>query len=300
MSLPAPRLGPVFVLGVHRSGTTWLAQSLARRGRCAPYTVRHLLSAVEGHLHTDASATDRLASAHVEARPGDGLPVTATASEEYGYALALLYGTSRTTKRARPQLEAIIAQLQDEHPARVPVLRNPWDYAATHKLAAWFPDARFVFVHRDPLATVGSAVEMFADFWERPHPYGLLMSPRYQRAWASRWQRPLLQAAASRPGLVARLVASGTTWAHRAHLTDASRLPLDRFVHVRYDAMLADPVQRVDQLLTTLGIPIDGPAPPTARVRPPRERPWLAPIASSLVRRTRRYRTERALDSATE
>ena len=291
---------PVFVLGVHRSGTTWLSQSLARRGRCSPFAVRHLLSAVDRQRHTEQSATDRLIAAGVRTRPGDGLPVRASSSEEYGYLLALHTGSSRTTGRSVSLLRDAIAQLQVEQPDHAPVLRNPWDYAATHKLARWFPDARFVFVHRDPIATVGSAVEMFQSFWTEPHPYGVLMSPRYRRAWARAWQRHLFQGAARRPHWVGRLVAGGTVLAHRAHLTDAASLDSARTIHVRYAELLRDPIQRVDELLHQLDIPADGAAPVAARTRPSTDRAWMQPICARLIRRTERYRLARALDPTTE
>jgi hypothetical protein len=288
------------VLGVHRSGTTWLTQSLARRGRCNPYSVRHLLSAVEQRHHTPESTTERLHSAGVRERPGDGLPVLASSSEEYGYLLALQAGSSRTTARSVSTLRATVSALQQERPDHTPLLRNPWDYAATHKLSRWFPRARFVFVHRDPLHTVGSAVEMFQAFWHAPHPYGVLMSPRYRRAWERSWQRSLFQAAARRPQLVARLVAGGTGLAHKAHLTDVSKLDPARALHVRYDELLADPEQRVDAILRQLEIPIDGDPPTPARVRSPAPRPWMQSIRAQLLRRTARYRRLRALPPVTD
>lgn|GEM_PF-5249383 len=300
MSPPTRAPGPVFVLGVHRSGTTWLSQSLARRGRAVPFTVRHLLSAVENTPHTVESTTRRLQDAGVVERPGDGLPVHAHTSEEYGYLLALRHGSSRTTARSLPTLQDAIARLGAEHPHHTPILRNPWDYAATHKLAAWFPHARFVFVHRSPIATVGSAVEMFRDFWTHPHPYGLLMSPRYRRAWDSWWQRRLFQAACRRPRLVARIVASGTALAHSAHLTDSLDLPAHRHHHIRYTDLLASPGPVVDRLLHALHIPIDGPELHAAAPRTTPDRPWLDGVSARLTRRTTRYRQARALDENTE
>ena len=298
--MSTPTRAPVFVLGVHRSGTTWLTQSLARRGRCQPYTVRHLLSAVEQRAHTESSADARLVEAGVVGRPGDGLRVTSNSSEEYGYLLALRTGSSRTTARSVAILQNAVATLQQEQPDHTPLLRNPWDYAATHKLARWFPRARFVFVHRDPVDTVGSAVEMFQSFWQRPHPYGLLMSPRYRRAWDRPWQRTLCRAAARRPRLVARLVASGTAMAHNAHLADAEHLDPARALHVRYDDLLVDPHQKIDALLHELDVPIDDESPLAARARAHAPRPWLQPVRARLLRRTSRYRRVRALPPATD
>ncbi len=290
-----PREAPVFILGVHRSGTTWLTRSLAARGRCAPFSVRDLLARVEDRPHSYDSARDRLRAAGVFTRPGDGLAVEPEGSEEYGYALTLTSDTSRTTAENLPVLRDLIAGLVAEHPGHTPLLRNPWDYAATHKLAAWFPDARFVFVHRDPIATVGSAVEMFRDFWTAPHPYGVLMSPRYRRSWASRWQRTLFQAAAHRPRLVARIIASGTAMAHRAHLRDAAVLAPHRALHVRYSDLLSDPTQRIDDLLRQLDIPIVGDVLADAAPRTAPDRPWMDAVTPALLRATRRYRQERAL-----
>ncbi len=289
----SPARAPVFVLGVHRSGTTWLTSSLAETGLFAPYSVRHLLEAVDTQSHTNESAAARLAAASVVRRPGDGLAVTPTTSEEYGYLYALHRHTSRTTINNKRLLAEAITQLQREHPERHPVLRNPWDYAASHRLAAWFPEAKFVFVHRDPADTVGSAVEMVQEFWRSPHPYAVLMSPRYRRLWASGWKRRGFQWAARHPTALGRLIGVGTSLAHQGHFADVAQLPAERCVHVRYSAMVDDLDATLRQVLDGLSIQGSIGALPPPSPRPERSRPWLAPLRSSVARWNRRYVQER-------
>jgi len=288
--------GPLFVLGVHRSGTTWLSSALARRSMCAPVTVRHLLEAVDGERLNEAEAWRRLEQSGITVRPGDARAVSPTMSEEYGYLLALQHGSSRTTPRSRPSLQQLVDQIALESPGEVPLLRNPWDYAASHRLRGWFPTARFVFVHRDPVDTVGSAVEMFQDFWRAPHPYARRTSPRYVEAWQSPWKRPVFQWFARRPALVARLVARGTAFAHQAHLLDSRELPAGRVAHVRYDDLLHDVVGTVDRIVEALGLSprqaSDHPTEPAAPRQLP-DRNWLTPLVPRIRRATTAYRTAR-------
>ena len=289
-----PHSDPVFVLGVHRSGTTWLTAALAQQAHCAPITVRHLLQAVDGEPLARDQARDRLETAAITVRPGDARPVTPDMSEEYGYLLALAHGSSRTTARSLPSLRALVADVAAESPGAAPLLRNPWDYAASHRLRTWFPSARFVFVHRDPIDTVGSAVEMFQDFWRSPHPYALRTSPRYARAWKSPWRRAALQWVAARPALAARIVARGTAFAHRAHLIDSRGLSPGRVVHVRYADMLQDLPTTVQRVCDTLGLARAGdtvPEPAAPRKLP--DRPWMSSVVPRLRRATQAYRAAR-------
>ena len=288
---------PLFVLGVHRSGTTWLTSALSRHACCAPVSVRHLIEAVDGEPLSSSEVQQRLIDSGVRVRPGDARPVSPEMTEEYGYLLALAHGSSRTTRRSLPTLQSLIAKVASESPGEVPLLRNPWDYAASHRLRGWLPSARFVFVHRDPVDTVGSAVEMFQDFWRAPHPYGLRASPRYQRAWQSSWKRAAFQWFATRPQLVARMIARGTAFAHRAHLVDSRDLADNRVAHVCYDDLITDLHGTLQSVSTRLDLPLRGlsvPEPPAPRTLP--ERPWMQSLIPNIRRWTAVYRTSRLHD----
>lgn len=285
---------PVFILGVHRSGTTWVTQALADGGWGRALTVRHLLSLQRGRPLDVQQTAQWLAAEGIHQRPGDGLAVHPERSEEYGYALANAHGSSRTTTRSLPLLRALIARVASEAPGQPVLLRNPWDYAGAHRLHRWFPSARFLFVHRWPPETVASSVALFEAFFRTRHPYAWLMSARYRTAWSSSWRRRLLQWAAGRPSMVARVVARGTALAHAAHLIDAAGLPSECVSHVVYRDLLVGGGPVLERAVTHLGL--SGPALVLeSHGRSQRSHAWAGVAERPLLRATARWREARAI-----
>jgi hypothetical protein len=171
---------PVFVMGLHRSGTTFLYETLAKVFPLAALTVHHifyyprlLASEAAGTIADDRRALDaHFASLGIEGRQVDAIELSHATAEEYGWLLKR-YGRS-------PRLEASTADLYAEMCRKLRVLspraegvlgKNPWDTGFAPRLRELFPDARFVWIRRHPLRILQSQFRNALIFGAGPAPY---------------------------------------------------------------------------------------------------------------------------------
>ncbi|HEV7922907.1 MAG TPA: TIGR03032 family protein [Thermoanaerobaculia bacterium] len=118
-------------------------------------------------------------------------------------------------------------------------------------LKAMFPDAFFLYLYRDPRATMSSMLDAwrsgrFATYPELPgwigHPWSLLLVP----GWRSLIGRPL-----------AEVVAHQWTAATRLMLDDLEALPGDSWCVASYDRLVSDPQAEIARLCEFTGIAFD-------------------------------------------
>ncbi len=102
-----------------------------------------------------------------------------------------------------------------------------------------FPDARYVYLFREPQENLASIIEAwrsggFVTYPQLPGWQGLPWSLLLVPGWQSLVGQPLEEIAAAQYSL-----------AHQAILDDLSRLPSDRWMTVEYSRLIADPQQEV-------------------------------------------------------
>lgn len=223
---------PLFIVSPPRSGSTLLFETLMQ----APglFTIGHESHAlIEGipslhpaHRDFDSNRLDAMAAEpalmeelrrrfHAELRDRDGLPVSP----------GPVRFLEKTPKNA---------------------LRVPF-------LAALFPEAQFIYLHRDPWQTLSSMIEAWQSGRFRTYPqlpgweglpWSLLLTP----GWRDLVGRPLQQ-----------IVAAQWETTMRILLDDLEALPSDRLHVARYDELVANPVAEVERLCERLGLSWDRP-----------------------------------------
>jgi len=118
-------------------------------------------------------------------------------------------------------------------------------------LAAAFPEARFVYLYRDPRPTLASMIEGWRSGAFRTYPglpgwtgldWSFLLTP----GWRDLVGAPL-----------PRIVASQWAATTRTLLDDLEALPRDRWRAVRHEAVLADPQGEITRLCASLDVAWD-------------------------------------------
>lgn len=174
----APR--PIFIIGLHRSGTTFLYQTLAGVLPVASLTVYHVVDydRILLHHHDGTAAAagrelDRIfRSWGMATRRIDEVALSHAMPEEYGWILRRRGGSFHTSPRAAPLLDEICRKLRYVTPAAEAVLlKNPWDTGRVRDLLTRFPDARFIFLRRDPVAIVSSQFRIAKYFGGTKDPF---------------------------------------------------------------------------------------------------------------------------------
>ncbi len=253
-----------FILGNHRSGTTWLYQLLAETGRFSVLTAFHVITWGEADARPEALSR-LLTEQGITARKGDGVAVSPSLPEEYCYILNNQGHDSWLTPGSLGLFSQILTALDDGRPI---LLKNPWDYAHFPFLAATFPEARFVFIHRHPFRVIQSAVGVFRAIWSEQDGYVTLLSRRYRRLWANPITRLIFRWLGT--GVMAldvRSVAAGVREANQHYVEHCDALPADRRVSLRYEDLCEDPSGQLQRIFDFLDL---GALPATAT--PPRPR----------------------------
>ena len=273
-----------FILGNHRSGTTWLYQLLAESERFSVLTAFDVITWGQAEA-TPAALAARLTAESITARKGDGVAVSPSLPEEYGYILNNAGYKSWLTPASLGLFAEILTALDDGRPI---LLKNPWDYAHFPFLAQAFPRARFVFIHRHPFRVIQSAVGVFRAIWSERDGYVDLLSQRYRRLWGNPLTRLLFRWLGT--GALALDVRSVISGVHRANLNYVEHhvsLPAERRLSVRYEDLCAAPQEQLQRIFDFLEL---GALPPLKT--PPR--PRHTPLMPELVLRTGRISSRMA------
>jgi hypothetical protein len=232
---PQPRFArPVIVVAAPRSGSTLLFETLRR--------------------HPAVWSLGDESHAEIENVPGlsprdrgfeSNALSAADASPDVKAELLRNFGMQLRDARGRRWLT--LDQARGE-PVRL-LEKTPKNALRIPFLDALFPDALFLFLHRDPAANLGSMLDAwqsgrfvtYADLpgWDGP-PWSLLLPPDWRRLNGL----PLAEVAAHQ-------------WrsANQAIIEDLSRLPRDRWRSLEYSTLIADPAVTVARAAAFMGLP---------------------------------------------
>ncbi len=156
---------PIFIIGLHRSGTTFLYETLNKVFPVASLTVYHIVhyhQIMQQHQQRTAGAAKAELDAQfqkwgMDTRKTDNIALSHATMEEYGWLLRRHSSALFTNEKTAPLLEEICKKLLATTPsAQAVLLKNPWDTGHVADILRQFPKARFIFLQRDPVAILNS------------------------------------------------------------------------------------------------------------------------------------------------
>lgn len=273
--MTGPRTSPIFVVGLHRSGTTLLYDLVAAvmngvvidAYSATTMDARHP-EAWEDTPELRARFREELDRRGVHDRGVDGRPVDDRLPEEFGWILQ----RARTWRDPRPDRVAlitrIVGRLEEVNGTDRPiVLKDPRSVDITGDLARRFPLAGFVFVRRNLAAVHASQAHGAARIVTTQSPYlaMLLGDPRGLNRATAAWT-----AVAGEERIGARITSvTGRSLRRQvsAVLAAYRSVPTHRRVLFDYRTLCDDPRRELERL-AVLG-PVDVPADIEQRTRPP-------------------------------
>ena len=243
---------PVFIVSPPRSGSTLLFETLA----LAP------------HLYTIGDESHRLIEGVPELNP-----------ESRGFESNRLTAADATPALVETLRRRFFAALRDRDGAPPPagaairmLEKTPKNSLRVPFVARVFPEARFIYLYRDPRQVLSSMIEAWTTGRFRTYPqlpgwtgpaWSLLLVP----GWRELIGRPLHETVAAQWETATRLL-----------IDDLLALPAERRTIARYDALIADPDAEIRRLCTATGLDWDqaGVALPLSRytVSPPAADKW--------------------------
>jgi hypothetical protein len=213
--------------------------------------------------HASHPAVDALARREAT-RQIDDVRVAVDLPEEYGF----LFPDRRLTPATASIVRGAYRKLPGAEGEDVRfLLRNPWDLPNAARIPELFPETKFVFVVRDPVATIDSQLRAARLLLAEPSEYHALLDLRYRQLLRRRGRLAFYRFLARQPRFVdvlTRSFARGT----RRWIQDLDRLPPRMWVLVRYEDLLADPARELSRLYAFLGLPTEGIEAVAREVRP--------------------------------
>lgn len=200
----------VFLVGAPRSGTTWLQRLLATHPRVRTGQESGVFGAYLGPLlRTYREEVERRTRPGLAARPGVGLG-------------AYLY--EEDVVRAARFVVAQMLAAAGVQPGEVFLEKSPRHAKFVPEIRAVLPEARVVYIHRDPRDVIGS----------------ILVA---SRSWGRDWAPGSAQGAVNKWARAVRAV-------RRAQ----ADVPPDRFVEVAYSELKGDPAATALRVVRALGL----------------------------------------------
>ncbi len=221
---------PVFIVSSPRSGSTLLFETLSN----APG-----LATIGGESH---GLIESIPQINPAARGWESNRLTAADAEPS--TVALLRELFRAAMRYRDGAPATASPVRMLEKTPKNALRVPF-------LAAAFPEARFVYLYRDPRPTLASMIEAWSSGGFRTYPqlpgwtgpaWSLLLIP----GWRELSGAPLGQIVAQQWSATTRIL-----------LDDLEAFPKDRWLALRYESFIAAPQNEISRLCDALDLDWD-------------------------------------------
>jgi hypothetical protein len=246
-AVPPVRLDrPVFILGAPRSGTTLLFETLAA-------VPEFRTVGAEGHGILDGNP---------QLRPPHGRPSNRLVARDATPEIAATIRAGFVCAARSSEGELLLEEPAERRAGTLRLLeKTPRNALRVPFLRAIFPDARFIFLHRDPRDNVASLIEgwisrRFVSYELAGGEWSFLLPPG--------WQSMLTATVAERAAFQWRA-------ANEYLLRDLPALPNDQWCAVRFDELIAEPARMVERLCRFCGVSAS-----VATTRAARPLPWSA------------------------
>jgi hypothetical protein len=260
-------LAPVFIVGAHRSGTTWLQQLFTETG-CFDYVTAYHVIEYERlppppHVPEKAPGFAALAETFrrlgLETRGVDDVPPTPGLPEEYGFILHNAGVGYTLTRRSLPLFFEVCDRVRRCAEPRPIVLKNPWDASNFLFIKRAIPAAKFVFIQRDPRRVISSSLVAARAVLGEYNAYTAMLSRDYAKLFAG---GPLQHARlalhrltiSSTGRLGVRYVTSRVAAVNDYYVKNISRLPAGDHVSVRYEDLCDRPAEELGRALGVIGV----------------------------------------------
>lgn len=263
---PLPPESPVFILGMHRSGTTLLYELLTETENWNTLWAWHIACYDEiregkvDHATSQAGFAQRLKDAGMETRGVDAVKAGPESKEEYCFIADNKGFGSKLTEKSFPLFCEICETVQStQQPGRPLLLKNPWDFGNAPLIKRLIPSARFVYIHRHPIETINSMWKFLNQVFREPNHYMAMMSERYTEVINSGWRWGALSGFTKTfPGTFVNILIYWFGQQCDEYLKSIDQISDDDKVEITFDQLCGEPNETIQRIRTQLNLPDDG------------------------------------------
>ena len=255
---------PIFILGLPRSGTSILYKILTKTNCFNSVISYHIIKydqLLYNHIENlEGQVKEKLNASFKEKkllnRGMDRLEISADFPEEYGY---ILQQYSRQLFIVPDNLHIFLElakKIQFLSRNNKPLLlKNPFDFQNTAYIKKVIPDAKFVFICRDPIKILSSNMKALRFLLKGKNPYSIQIF----RAYNKLFQNPLLLYTVRL--FFSQLSVFGLMYVVTVYkklmkrfMKNIKQLSSKDYIIVRYEDLCVQPQQTIDKLIRFLNI----------------------------------------------
>lgn len=264
----------IFIMGAHRSGTSLLYHLLANTGQfnyVSAYDIikydELLANRIHGMEDQVKQVLEKQITAQRKDRLIDGIPVGANLPEEYRFILfkekinpllqrkTVLFSPNLVPKNLKLFME-LCQKKQFISALNQPLLlKNPNDfYQNFFNIHTLFPEAKFIFIHRHPLAVFNSNMAAWPLALKTKSEYLALVDRDYRRLFCSAPIERFVRLAFLRSGLGHQRILSGLIKGFDYYLENIGKLPANNHISIRYEDLCQSPKAALTKIRRFLDI----------------------------------------------
>jgi len=255
---------PIFIMGMHRSGTSILYKMLTTSGCFNPVTVYHLIK--YDQLLDDyenkrqdivkKKLTISFREQGLDDRGIDTLKITADFAEEFGFFLDNKSSQTIITRNNLRYFDEMCKKITYVSGSNNPILlKNPYDFSNFIFIKKAFPNAQFVFIHRHPLKVLSSLLSATRLLFKEYNFYASQISRLYNGLYEnplSRYLFKYLTSSFSFFGLM--LFCINSSKSTKYYLNNIRKLSDDCYISITYEELCNNPPQTMKHIFSKLNI----------------------------------------------
>lgn len=255
---------PVFILGLHRSGTSILYKMLNATECFNPVTAYHLIrydQLLTNHInnHEESSKkelTESFQEKGLDDRGIDKLKINADFAEEYGFLLGQktleMYITPKNLALFAEMAKKIQVISENNKPI---LLKNPYDLPNFLYIKQVFPNAKFVFIHRHPFKTLSSNIKAVDVLLKNKNPYTTQLFRLYNKIFENPLILIPIRLCFSRFKIFGVMfLTMNSSKATRYYLKNIDELPKHDYISIKYEEFCHHPQKTIENIMNFLNL----------------------------------------------
>jgi Sulfotransferase family len=258
---------PIFILGLHRSGTSILYKTLGDTQQFNILTAYHIFfydSLLYNSIHhlekTKKDELDNLfRQKGITTRKTDNMLVSAEYAYEYMF-IFLNHGYAyKITKKNKTLFEEIYNKIKFISGNENPILfKNPFDFSNFIFIKQIYPNARFIFIHRNPLQVLSSTMRLYQSIYKNKNEYLATFSKIYRQSYDNKlslFLSRLFYCSYFPPGVFDAIHSCSKNIVY--YLNNIGQLSNNDYISVKYEDFCKEPSTEISKIMKFLGFDND-------------------------------------------
>ncbi|MCK4365561.1 MAG: sulfotransferase [Thermoplasmatales archaeon] len=258
---------PVFILGLHRSGTSILYKMLIETGCFNYVTVYHLVKynqLIHNHINkleefSKKDVTAFIKNSGLADRYIDRIKVTPDTPEEYGFLLRQGNLQNMITPKNLSTFVEMAKKIQFISDKEKPLLlKNPLDFKNFIYIKKVFPEAKFIFIHRNPLKSLSSLIKALRLIFKNK----IFLPNQIFKLYNKTFDNPLLLKTiklclSKRFPLGLILITMYASKFTKYYMKNIEQLPKEDYICITYENLCTEPQKNLEEIIRFLNIKMD-------------------------------------------